>query len=156
MNVFDFTDAEIADMDGGAFAQWKRQWVSDFTQISRMIRFQKCQVAEAARYHDLVDNSSYVAAGRCISQRNLRDCQSYAHSLMELLEAANIKRRANRIMAQRNQEADEKLVERDENEAKISQFLDNYALANEMYDKLLNNQGAGLLLIQLLDKHMQK
>lgn len=152
MNVFDFTDAEIADMDGGTFAQWKRQWVSDFTQISRMIRFQKCQVAEAARYHDLVDNSSYVAAGRCISQRNLRDCQSYAHSLMELLEAANIKRRANRW----NQEVDEKQVQHDEDVAKITQFLDNYELANEMFDKLLNNQDAGLLLIQLLDKHMQK
>lgn len=148
MNVFDYDPIEVGQMSYDEFTAWKNQWTIDFRNISRMIRFQKCQVAEAARYHDLVDNSSYVAAGRCISQRNLQDCKNYARNLMELLEEAKVQRSARRIVNRWTREAEE--MENQERHAR------DFNSAREMYNTIIQNRGVGILLSKLLNQHAQR
>jgi len=88
MNIFKTTEPEIGTMDGRSWAEWRAQWVSDFKNISAIIRRSKNEVAGASQIYDTIDNSSFMAAGRSIAQRNLCDSRVYANVLMQTLYEA--------------------------------------------------------------------
>lgn len=149
MNIFNFTEEEIADMTGREFADWRRQWVKDFRNISAIIRQGKDQVAATSQIFDTIDDSSFMAAARSISQRNLCDSRRYANALMNALDDARaIRREARERAAQAIAEAQRAVAD-------YGQALNGSSYvtrANSIIDELLGNRELSAIFMGTLER----